>query len=299
MHQLCPYIEKYSELRHASLRGTARHIALNALSFVNKMGGNYLPATEKNCVQIVLLHHVFSDERKNFRNLLEQLSKRYQFISYSNAVERILAGNIDRPYLTFSFDDGLKNCRVAAEIMQEWNATGCFFVCPNIVGETNRELTDRFCKQQLLHGPVEFMDWDDLEWLKLQGHEIGGHTTGHYNLATLTTDERAHDLALTKKQIERHLGNVEHFAWPYGQFHHCNTEAMQQVFAAGFKSLASGVRGAHANNQPIEKEALCLRRESIVAAWPLAHIEYFLKESQRVALDAFTSPSEWQPNRAA
>ena len=299
MNQPVPFINSYRELRSPSVRGTARHFALNALSFAKKIRGVYESTATKNCVQILLLHHLFPDEEENFNHLLERLTNRYQFISYSEAVERILTSQIDKSYLAFSFDDGLKTCLKAAEILQRWGATACFFVCPQIVGETNSEKIRAFCQQQLWHGPVEFMDWDDLACLKSQGHEIGGHSTGHFNLAEMTMKTRAKDLMLTKSQIEEHLSEVIHFAWPYGQFQHCTSEAMQQVFTAGFQSIASGVRGAHANEEPLAKETICLRRESIEAAWPVSHVEYFLAESNRNPLGVATTPAEWQPARAA
>ena len=70
-------------------------------------------------------------------------------------------------------------------------------------------------------------------------------------------------------------GNINHFAWPYGRFHHFNVFATKAVFEAGFKTCASAERGCHTQN-PDSIEDLCIRRDHISAHWPLNHIRYFL-----------------------
>ena len=77
------------------------------MSFKNK----FFRETEylkKPRIQFLYIHHVFKDELKNFDILLKSLSAHHEFISYSEGVDKLLKGEIDKPYIIISSDDGLK-----------------------------------------------------------------------------------------------------------------------------------------------------------------------------------------------
>jgi hypothetical protein len=83
----------------------------------------------------------------------------------------------------------------------------------------------------------------------------------------------------SKAALESRLGWVEHFAWPNGQFHHFGADLARATFSAGYLSCASAVRGAHL--VPPGSGTGCLRRENVVASWPLEHVSYLLGRSVR------------------
>jgi len=56
-----------------------------------------------------MLHHLHSDEIVPFRMLLQIIMEDHYFINYSDAVEKIRSGHIDKPYIAISLDDGLKS----------------------------------------------------------------------------------------------------------------------------------------------------------------------------------------------
>lgn len=112
------YVERYSQVRRITARSVLKSVALTFLSTSYRATGRFATFLRKDRFQFLYFHHVFEDETEPFRSLLEQLAKHHTFISYSEAVDRVLSGNIDGSYLTISFDDGLKNCMVAAEIME-------------------------------------------------------------------------------------------------------------------------------------------------------------------------------------
>ncbi len=273
-------------LRTRGLRRVLRHFALNGLSMWEQgMFRAAPPAT--NRVHILLLHHVFADEIGPFRRLLETLRRDYTFIGYSEAVARILENRIDDTYLAISFDDGLKCCRQAADVLDEFGAQACFFICPPLVGEMNTDVIARFCRERLRYPPVEFLDWNDVEQLIARGHEVGGHTMQHVRL-NLIEPAAAHDeIGKTYDVLKSRLGVAPHFAWPYGRFADINAAAIHSVFDAGFRSCASGVRGSHGPTRsqtvaaPFAPAQLCLRRESIAAGWPQSHVNYFLRKAAR------------------
>jgi peptidoglycan/xylan/chitin deacetylase (PgdA/CDA1 family) len=230
------------------------------------------------------LHHVFPDEEVHFRALLGVLARDHTFISYSEAAERIAQGRIDRPYLAFSMDDGLKSCRRAAAILCEFDVRGCFFVITSMIGESHPDKIRRFCATKLDLPPVEFMTWADAEAMRSEGHEIGSHSSTHQRLSKLNAAELVDEITQSRDVLRRRVGEAVHFAWPYGSFSDISAQAANAVFDAGLSSLASGVRGCHlAGGPPIPLQQLRILREHCEVQWPAAHTLFFLARRSALA----------------
>lgn len=273
------FINHYSLIPQKSgLRPFLRDKVLDFFGTFNK------PPSEEAVVQFVYLHHIFDDEIKPFRNLLSELSKTYEFISHSEAVNRILSGEIDRPYLSFSWDDGFKNCIVAADLLSEFGAKGCFFICPELIGVNDIQKIKTFNRNKLNFPPVEYLNWDEVETLVKQGHEIGSHTLSHIRISQTSPEQALEEIFQSAEVLRQKIGQPGHFAWPYGKFSDFTSTARKTVFDAGFQSCASAVRGAHPTSEKkVDKEQLCIRRDHIVAAWPLSHSLYFIYKSTKEA----------------
>ena len=271
----------WSALKPRGVRAAARGAALTASGLLSQITGRADAALRTPRVQILLLHHVFPDEESRFRRMLQFLARHHTFISYSDAVALIESGEIDKPYVTFTFDDGFKNCMRAAAIMYEFGARGCFFICPPIIGETDATKVAAFCRDRLeLPITVDFMSWDDVATLKSTGHDIGGHTMTHVNLAGVSHQLARDEIAQSFESIQRRLGDVRHFAWTFGGFKDFTPAAVRAVFEIGYTSCASGVRGAHAPHQSRVIHT-CIRRDHVVAASPLSHLNHFLVQASR------------------
>ena len=90
------------------------------------------------------------------------------------------------------------------------------------------------------------------------------------------------DLGLSRQVLLERCGVARHFAYPYGRYFHFSAAAMAEVFKAGFDSCASAERGCHTCEAPVAKDRLLLRRDQIVAGWPLAHNMYFIRRHARL-----------------
>jgi hypothetical protein len=281
----------YASIARPTARGIARSAALSALSSLNDLAGRVDGALARPRVHFVYLHHVFEDEIEPFRKMLASLMKTMTPITYSDAIERSVNGPIDKPYIAFSFDDGMKNCVAASKVLEEFGATACFFVCPRIIAEKVDDERVRqwvtFARDRLHLPPIEFMTWDDLDGLCDRGHEIGNHTADHLRLSEVADprEQIEHGLATLRLRY----GDVEHFAWPYGNFGSISQSARDAVFATGHASCASGVRGAHVEPAG-DATKLCVRRDHVIAAWPLRQVRYLLAKS---AIDATADNNEW------
>lgn len=265
-----------------SFRSMAREIALTGLVFGSKFQ-NVDKILKKPRVQFLYVHHVFDDERQNFELLIKELIKNYEFISYSDAVEKITSNSIDRPYISISSDDNFKNNLNAVEILNRYDIKACFFINPDTMGLKDAHTIRKFCKSRLNFPPTEFLDWNDVNSLMKNGHEIGSHTMGHINIADTEYTVVEENLNISREIIVAKCGKAEHFAYPYGRFFHFNLPSFQLVFDAGFKTCASAERGCHINDQPIPHENLFLRRDHILCNWDLDHIKYFLLNNSRNA----------------
>lgn len=270
------YVTSYSEITKTTFRGFARGMALDVLSNISAVRRN----PPVNCIQFVYLHHVFSDEESALRRLLPHLSAQYEFISYSEAVSRLYSGDIDKPYMAFSTDDGFKNNLVAARIFTDFGIAACFFICPGITGEQNYERVASFCRDRLHLPPVEFLNWTDIARLQRAGHEIGSHTMSHINLAAAEPAKIAEELERSRDILRENTGEVRHFAYPYGRYFHVNRQVVDAVFKAGYASCASAERGCHVVGEPAGRRPV-IRRDQVVLKWKQGHIDYFLSRNKR------------------
>ena len=275
------FIKNYEDIRSNSNRQYIRRGVLDFLSGVQEIVSRVAPINEENRIQFLYIHHVFEDEEKALRDLLIHLREEYKFISYSDAVKKILTANIDDKYICFSSDDGFKNNIKAASIFDEFGVKCCFFICPNIVGVKDYNKLNEFTRKRLNMAAVEFMGWNEIEELKKNGHEIGGHTLNHAKLSEVEFPQAEDEIRQSYEIILKELGDVTHFAWPYGRFFHFNETLKNIVFEAGYKSCASAERGCHINSVPLDFRQLCIRRDHLVLDWPIRHVKYFLARNSK------------------
>ncbi len=259
-------------------------------------------AAERQCelhlrkprVQFLVFHRLLKCEESWFEGLIHALASFHTFTTYSDAVDRILQNRIDGPYLVVSFDDGLKNHYRAAEILAACGVSACFFVCPSIVGETRAEAIAEFCRTQLRTAPTEFLDWDELAHLKKLGHEIGGHTMNHENLAALSLPELNDTIARSREVLSGRLGETRHFAWPYGRFWHFTPEGAAAVFASGYDSCASAEHGCHMGGTAMAPSEICIRRYTVPANCSPGGLLYPLALSAMVStVEGGCWPANW------
>lgn len=241
-------------------------------------------------VHHLYLHAVAPSHESSFRRLLEWLAATgHTFLSYSEAIDRTVTGNIDRAYVTFSFDDGYASNARTAALLQEYGAAACFFVVTDFVGLVDLDRARAFLGRGL---DEPAMTWDEVAALT-EHHEVGNHTRGHKVLSRLSAMEAEEEVGAAAEELRRRLGDVQHFAWPLGRFRHFDKAARDTVFETGHASCASAERGAHGPAGAIEPRALCVRRDHLMAEWPLHHQKYFIARSAADRLGQSTWPSGW------
>lgn len=283
MPQSVPLVQR---LPRGRVRSLARSAALDTLGVAGRVTGRTARGVARNRVQFLYLHGIEPGREDAFRTFVTGLQREHTFLSHSEAVDRVRTGTIDRPYLSISFDDGFLSCRTSARILADAGISGCYFVCSGLIGADRATIRRVFPAGS--GEETGTMDWDDLEQLRADGHEIGSHTVHHPVLADVGPDQLVDEIGRSREQLSARLGPVQHFAWPRGQFRHFSPAAAKAVRDAGYTSCASAVRGAHVATEP--DPFPCLRREHLVMTWPARHLRYFVA---RGALRAAPTDNDW------
>ncbi|WP_339728426.1 polysaccharide deacetylase family protein [Maribacter stanieri] len=272
-------VDTYAEIKRAqsgNIRSVIRSSVLDLLSLKHQILGAKKELKTPR-IQFLYFHHIFKDELEKFERLLEYLSKDHIFISHSEAVHRLINDEIDKPYISWSSDDGIQNNMLAAQALNKYGASCCFYINPASIGLTDVEQIKVFCKNKLEMPPVAFLDWNEVEILQSQGHEIGNHTFKHDMVSKLTQSQFEEDFLKADAVLTEKCGPINHFAFTYGKFEHFTKPAFDFVLKNGYESCISASRGCHINgNGKLYKNTVFLRRDQIIADWKLSHIEHFL-----------------------
>lgn len=288
------YENQYGIEGITTARTITRGLALHGISALYRLTGR-MGALSRNRVQFIYLHHLFPEEEGDFRNLIRTLSHDHCLISFSEAVDRVKSGNIDKPYVCFSFDDGLQHCFRAGQILKEFGVSGCFFICPSFVGEKNGKKLKEICENRFAMPAMDLLSWEEVEQMVSDGHEIGSHTMNHPVLSRVSEWQMQDEISQSYEFLNRKLGQVKHFAWPEGRFFHFTPAAAKLVYDIGFASCVSAERGCHVSKPSLPN--FCVRRDYISARWPLSHSFYFLAKNSLTAIEGTTGwPESWIEN---
>ena len=93
-------------------------------------------------------------------------------------------------------------------------------------------------------------------------------------------------LIISYEILNKRIGKVLHFAYPYGRFSHFNKQAFDLVFKAGFTSCATAERGCHvAADRKLNPNELLIRRDHVICDWNINHVLYFILNNSEKASD--------------
>jgi len=211
--------------------------------------------------------HYVQDRPLQLVEFISWLRESFEITSYSEAVAKIQAGDIDRPVLAISFDDGLKAHARAAQVLANEGVSACFFVCPGIV-EMEPDEQAVLCRERLFLCPQSFVDWDDIDEMLALGHEIGSHSMLHFDLASIPPSQAAEEIRRSAEILRDRLGRLEHFAWPYGRREHMTPELLDSARIAGVQSCASSIPGCMTRRMySAAGPGMCLMRQSVECDW--------------------------------
>jgi peptidoglycan/xylan/chitin deacetylase (PgdA/CDA1 family) len=97
-----------------------------------------------------------------------------------------------------TFDDGmLSQYTYAKPILDKYNFKATFYIICNSVDKENR------------------MNWNNIQTLEEEEHEIGSHSMNHKRLSTLSEEEIRYEIIESKRCLQEKGFNVTSFSFPY------------------------------------------------------------------------------------
>ena len=261
--------KQFRDGRPMTARERVRYLVLELATLLNKPKFSNQPS-----VVFMAFHYLFEDNEKEFNELLATLASEFNFLTVSEAIHGLEEGNLQGNNMCFTSDDGFKSNIKAGEILKEYGASCCFFLCPEFIGQTDVSRVTRINKESLGGPPIEFMNWDDIDFLLKSGHEVGNHTLEHIMLSNATENEMRLQIEGAHEKLTKYCGPVRHFAAPYGHSLSFDARAVAIVKNLRYDSFFTTKRGEHFADT--EDAEILKMRHHFEPYWPADHTRFFI-----------------------
>ncbi len=138
--------------------------------------------------------------------------------------------------LVITFDDGYRdNYQIAAPILRKLDLPATFYVVTRFIESSVVPWWDASLAKR-----PEWMTWDEVRFLSLEGFEIGAHTRTHLDLGALEGAEAESEIDGSRQDLVEAIGkSPDHFAYPYGLRKNLLEANRQRIIDAGFRSCVS------------------------------------------------------------
>lgn len=138
-----------------------------------------------------------------------------------------------RRWIVCTFDDGYASIMSnVAPILKKYGFTATVFVNTSMIGKNNSwNWKDSKVRNHLTE--------KDIILLRNDGWEIGSHGNSHRNILSLTEHELVDEFSISKKLLEKIVGTVKTYAYPYGDSSPYTRKICQQFYDFAF-SLHEG-----------------------------------------------------------
>lgn len=178
----------------------------------------------------------FSVTTEYFDSFLEFASKNYKLQSLDDGI-----ASADKKFRSchITFDDGYRdNLKYALPILKKYSAPATIYVTDGIISR-NIIKPNNMSSSNI----DDFLSWEEILTLDKEDLiEIGGHSSSHLVLSSLSSHQLRNEIQNSKKIIEKNLGHpINHFAYPYGGKGTYNFETIRCVMESGYKSASTAI----------------------------------------------------------
>lgn len=146
--------------------------------------------------------------------------------------------------ILLTFDDGYQSwVDVCAPALNARNLKALFFINSGLLDiASDPTSVTTYMRERLFLTSKEPLTWDGAKALLGEGHTIGGHSVGHYNLAVLDQSMLEPEIKDDKKRTEEQLGIIlTDFAYPFGRTNNYNSNVFEVAKQAGYTWQYSAV----------------------------------------------------------
>lgn len=181
---------------------------------------------------LILVHHLVSDRAhrmsiptEGFWRQLLFLHRHYRIVSLNEAIEVLNSGDVSRPTVALTFDDGYADNFISLRaVAEEFQVPVALFITSGPV-DLRQEFQHDVIKGQRGAFP---MTWTQIQYWKQRGAEIGSHTRTHIRCRLADRARLTDEIAGSKDEFKLRLGEEPRFfAFPFGTREDMPTEATQ------------------------------------------------------------------------
>jgi peptidoglycan/xylan/chitin deacetylase (PgdA/CDA1 family) len=229
---------------------------------------------------LVLCMHSTPQERAGqFSRLLDFLFTHFSVLN-PDQLDDYFTGKLNAgPYILFTFDDGLKNNLMAAELLERRDARAIFFIVPDFIEAVNPRDYYRGHIRQIIdskvdHEPEDFtpMTVAELSVLREKGHFVESHTMSHLLRSNSRDIDVEREVIQSKKWIADKLkDSARIFCSPIQTNFSVNASA-KRLIEKEYDYHFTTFPGFHSGNR---NPQLVFRR-NIEVHWSLSQIKYAL-----------------------
>ncbi len=223
---------------------------MNSKIWAKKIISSLIPPAAGGGARILLYHSVGkpgSNDRLGLRITPQQfelqikflIENGYYIVSLDELADSIKDNCIRRNTICITFDDGFKdNMEHAFPILFKYGIKFTVFVAPAFL--------DGYIKRRYEWVYLDFLDWNDVNYLLNKGGDIGCHSMNHEDLTILNNDQLHDEVILAKEKLQEKTGKViNNFSYPYGRI---NNSSMRFLANSGFKTACSTKIGVNGNS---------------------------------------------------
>lgn len=243
-------------------------------------------STPSNSIHILNGHYINLKETETdaliFESLLLELSKTFDFMLFEEACNKIKnLQSVSKPVISFTFDDGFKECySIIAPLLEKFGTNACFFINPSVIEASDKYRLDFLGSKLKIENDKKFMTWAEIENLYRKGHVIGNHTMHHTALIGLTKEEAHQEVVSGKLALEKRLNyNCKYFALPYGNPSYFDEIGLNESLACHPFVFTS----YQPSNYFYKNNVSVLERRHFEGSWTATSLNYFLKEKRKYA----------------
>lgn len=233
---------------------------------------------------IVLNYHSTPKQfSADFRKQVQFITQNFQVIMPEQLTD-YFSGNLktEKCALLFTFDDGLKNNLIAAEILNEFRIKAYYFVVPEFIDTEEKKQKEYYLRDirplvntAVDHEPEDFsaLSWADLHELAQNGHSIGSHTATHTLVARNSGLENSRlEIQGSKTALELKTGlTIAAF---------CSINNTIESIGSKEKKMIGEHYSFHFTTLPglnsVKRNPLFIKRRNVESFWPTGAFYYAL-----------------------
>ena len=199
----------------------------------------------------------------------------------------------DKPSVLFTFDDGLKNNKHAALVLEKYNARGIFFLVPEFYGSPADIQQDYYLKNirnQVNYNidtgtsDVTALSVDEISTLLRSGHRVGCHSLTHTMNRNDDAIKQVSEIVKSKELLEKQFNiPVVDFCAPFDSLRSTSKDQMKLI-RENYKFFHATFPGSNS----VLPDPFFIRRTNVECWWPLDVIKFALSDFEW---------SRWKPKR--